>query len=316
MRRAGLAVLAALAVGAPGALGQGDRAPGGVVRTAQGTLRIFPADNPWNRDVSRLPVHPRSADYVASMGGDKPLHADFGTTWQGVPNGIPFVVVGPRQPRVKVVFEYADESDPGPYPVPPDAPVEGGPEGQGDRHVLVVSPAERKLYELYRAFRQPDGSWKAGSGAVFDLATNRLRRAGWTSADAAGLPIFPGLARYEEAVELGAVRHALRVTARRTQRAYIPPATHFASRSTDPALPPMGLRLRLKASVDLSGFPPAARAILVALKTYGMYVADNGADWYLSGAPDPRWKDDELRALRRIRGRDFEAVLTGELVTR
>ncbi len=290
-------------------------APGGpVLKTPHGPVEIFPADNPWNRDVSRLPVHPASADYIASIGPDKPLHPDFGTVWQGAPSGIPFCTVGPDQPKVPVTFEYPDESDRGPYPVPPDAPIEGGPAATGDRHILVIDARNRRLYELFGAHKT-DAGWKAGSGAVFDLASNALRPAGWTSADAAGLPIFPGLARYEEIVEEGVLRHALRFTVKRTQRGYIPPATHFASRSRDRKLPPMGLRVRLKAGYDTSRFPPPARVILEGLKRYGMFLADNGGDWFVSGAPHPTWDDEALATLKRVKGRDFEAVETGKLVT-
>lgn len=276
-------------------------------------VQMFPSDNPWNQDVSSLPVHLNSAAYLASIGLDTGLHADFGTVWDGAPNGIPYTLVHGSQARVSVTFDYDDESDPGPYPIPPDAPIEGGRNGTGDRHVIVVDVDNKKLYELFSAYPSSNG-WTAGSGAIFDLASNTLRPAGWTSADAAGLPILPGLVRYDEAVELGAIRHALRFTVSRTQRAYIPPATHFASSRTDANLPPMGLRVRLKASFDVSPFPPAVQTILRAMKTYGMFVADNGSNWYVSGAPDSRWSDDELRTLRNVRGRDFEVVYTGELV--
>ena len=216
------------------------------------------------------------------------------------------------QPRVPVSFSYPDESDPGPYPVPPDAPIEGGAASEGDRHVLMLDEDNAVLYELFHSFPEGDG-WKAGSGAIFDLTSNDLRPAGWTSADAAGLPIVPGLARYEE-VEAGEIRHALRFTCRRTQRGYIPPATHWASRSDDRDLPPMGLRLRLRADYDISGFSEPVQVILTALKRYGMIVADNGGDWFISGAPDPRWDDEDLQTLKRVPGSAFEAVETGPLV--
>jgi len=277
--------------------------------------RPFPADNPWNQDISKLPVHARSDRYVASIGKDKPLHPDFGTVFEGAPNGIPYVVVGRKQPRVPVTFEYADESDEGPYPIPPDAPIEGGPDGKGDRHILVVDVEEKRLYELFHAFPDGKGGFRAGSGAIFDLTSNALRPKGWTSADAAGLPIFPGLVRHDEATSKEGIRHALRFTVARTQRGYIAPARHFASRATDPDLPPMGLRFRLKAGFDTSRFPPVARAILEALKRHGMLVADNGSDWYLSGAPDPRWNDAHLATLKRVKGSDFEAVETGPVET-
>jgi hypothetical protein len=279
--------------------------------------RPFPADNPWNRDVSRDPVDPNSDAIVASIGLDKRLHPDFGTVWQGAPSGIPYVVVDSRQPRVPVRFEYADESDPGPYPIPPDAPIEGGPNAKGDRHVLVIERDSWKLYETFSSYPQDGGkTWKAGSGAVFDLNSNKLRPAGWTSADAAGLPVFPGLVRYDEVMEQQAIHHALRFTVTRSRRAYVPPATHFASRNTDANLPPMGMRVRLKNGVDISKFPPFAQVILTALKRYGMLVADNGGDWFLSGAPDPRWNDEQIATLKRIRGRDFEVVRMAGVVTR
>lgn len=279
--------------------------------------RPFPDDNPWNRDISQEPVDPNSDAIVETIGLAKSLHPDFGTVWQGAPSGIPYVVVDSRQPRVPVRFEYADESDPGPYPIPPSAPIEGGPNAKGDRHVLVIERDTWKLYETFSSYPQDGGkSWKASSGAVFDLNSNKLRPVGWTSADAAGLPIFPGLVRYDEVMELKAIRHALRFTVRRSRRAYVPPATHFASRLTDANLPPMGMRVRLKATVDISKFPPLAQVILTALKRYGMIVADNGGDWFLSGAPDPRWNDEEIATLKRIKGRDFEVVKMGTVVTR
>lgn len=279
--------------------------------------RPFPDDNPWNQDVSQEPVDPRSDVLIAGIGLDKRLHPDFGTTYRGAPLGIPYVVVSAAQPKVPVTFRYADESDPGPYPIPPDAPVEGGRNAKGDRHVLVVDRDHWKLYELFAAYPdQTTGGWRAGSGAVFDLNANRLRPAGWTSADAAGLPVFPGLVRYDEVHEQQAIRHALRFTCRRTRRAYVPPARHFASRDSDPDLPPMGMRVRLRADYDVSGFPPAARVILEALKRYGMFLADNGGDWFLSGAPDPRWNDREIQTLKRVRGRDFEVVEMGRATTR
>jgi hypothetical protein len=277
-------------------------------------IALFPPDNPWNVRVDDAPVDPDSDAIIASIGLDTPLHADFGADWNGGPFGIPYAVVSGDQPRVPVTFEYADESDPGPYPIPPDVPIEGGADAEGDRHIIVIDRDARRLYELFAAYPDGDG-WRAGSGAAFDLTSNALRPAGWTSADAAGLPILPGLARYDEAASADGIHHALRFTAGRTRRAYVSPATHFASTSTDPALPPMGMRVRLKASVDLSTFPPQARAVLTALRTYGMLLADNGSDWYISGAPDARWSDDDLRALARITGRDLEVVRMGPLTT-
>ena len=305
----GLALVLTACGGGGAQGGGGDQQPS----TDLGKVQVFPADNPWNTGISALPVHPNSGAYIASIGRDASLHPDFGTVWAGAPNGIPFCVVRGSRPKVPVSFEYPDESDPGPYPIPPNAPIEGGPNGTGDRHILVVDRDRWKLYELFSAYRQGTG-WRAGSGAVFDLRSNDLRPAGWTSADAAGLPIFPGLARYDE-VASGAITHALRFTVQRTQRGYIAPARHWASQSQDPSLPPMGLRVRLRADYDLSGFPQCAQVILRALKTYGMIVADNGGNWFVSGAPDPRWNDEELNTLKRVKGSDFEAVDTGPITT-
>jgi hypothetical protein len=273
-----------------------------------GGRRPFPGDNPWNTDISKSPVDPSSATLIASC-GLRNLHPDFGTTYNGAPNGIPYVVVHAGQARVPVTFDYADESDPGPYPIPPDAPIEGGASSDGDRHVLVVDVDAWKLYELFDAHPQNGGaSWHAGSGAVFDLSSNALRPAGWTSADAAGLPIFPGLVRYDEAVEAHEIAHALRFTCPRTRKAYVSPARHYASSDTSSALPPMGMRVRLKATFDTTGFTPTVRTILRAMMRYGMFVADNGSGWFVSGAPDPRWSDDELAALARVPSSAFEVV--------
>ena len=274
---------------------------------------LFPTDNPWNTRVDTLPLDPHSAAYLSSIGLSTGLHADFGTTWDGAPNGIPYICVAGTQKKVPVSFDYADESDPGPYPIPSNAPIEGGPTGTGDRHVLVLDIDHQILYELYAAYPQSNGSWTAGSGAVFDLGSNATRPAGWTSADAAGLPILPGLVRYDEAVTEGVIDHALRFTVARTQKAYLYPATHYASNDTSPDLPPMGLRVRLKAGFDISGFSPEVRVILQALKTYGMMVADNGSNWYVSGAPDPGWNDDDLHELGQVKGSDFEVVDTRAL---
>lgn len=273
-------------------------------------LQIFPADNPWNTPVDELPVHPNSKAYLKSVGPETPLHPDFGSEYDATPIGIPYIVVDDDQEKVDVTFEYADESDPGPYPIPAGAPIEGGPESDGDRHVIVVDGANKKLYELFRAFPNEDGSWKAGSGAVFDLTSNTLRKKGWTSADAAGLPIFPGLVRYDE-VETGEIAHALRFTVQKTRKAYIEPATHYASDASDKNLPPMGLRLRLKADFDTSDYPPDVQVILEALKKYGMILADNGSDLFVSGTHDMRWDDDSLHALKRVKCGDFEVVDTG-----
>lgn len=270
--------------------------------------RPLPADNAWNRPIDQEPVDPASDTLINSIGRKTRLHPDFGANWNGGPFGIPYVVVSGKQAKVPITYTaYGNESDPGPFPVPLDASIEGGPKNDGDRHVLVLDRDTWKLYELYRAF--PDGKgWKADSGAVFDLKSGASRPVGWTSADAAGLPIFPGLVRYDEVVGEKEIRHAVRFTCQRTRRAYVAPATHFASRSNDPALPPMGMRVRLKASYDISGFPPSAQVILKALKKYGMILADNGSNWFISGAPDPRWNDEELGTLKRLTGNDFEVV--------
>jgi hypothetical protein len=282
---------------------------------------IFPADNPWNTDVSAYPVHPNSSAYVSFIGATKTLHPDFGTFWDGQPIGIPYVVVPASQPNQTVAFLYADESDPGPYPIPNDPPIEGGPSSTGDRHILMLGLEQCVLHELYWAWPPGVGEnphtdrWYAGSGAIFDLRSNSLRPDFWTSADAAGLPILPGLVRYDEVVEQGEIRHALRFTVRATQRGFIHPATHFASSSTDPSRPPMGLRMRLKAAHDCSSYSFEAQVVCTALKRYGMFLADNGSDWYVTGAHDPRWDDDALSDLKRIPGSAFEAVYTGEIIT-
>ncbi|MBV6499615.1 MAG: hypothetical protein CJBNEKGG_02077 [Prosthecobacter sp.] len=282
-----------------------------------GGIPLMPPDDEWNRDVSKDEVDPLSDAIIASIGADKPLHEDFGLVWKGAPGGIPYQVVGKDQPRVPITFEYADESDPGPYPIPPEAPVEGGPQADGDRHVLILDKDNWMLFELFRAFPVDGGrAWKASSGAVFDLKSPRPRPAGWTSADAAGLPILPGLARYDEICGAQRLTHALRFTVRKSRRAYVAPATHFASPHKDENLPPMGMRVRLKASFDTSGFKGPARVILEGLKTHGLILADNGGDWYISGAPDDRWKHEELLPIRKVKGRDLEVVKMGPLVTR
>jgi hypothetical protein len=268
---------------------------------------IFPRTNAWNQRVDRLPVARNSNEVVASIGAERSVHADFGSgLWNGGAIGIPITVVGRRQPKTRVAFEYADESDRGPYPVPRNVKIEGGRASSGDRHALILDRDACKLYELYALY--PNGrGWRAGSGAIWNLRSNRLRPAGWTSADAAGLAILPGLARYDE-VRRGVIDHALRFTVQRSRRAYVYPARHFASDLTDANLPPMGLRLRLKASFDLTRFPRQARIVLVALKRYGMVVSDNGSSWYITGAPDPRWSNDQLHTLGQVKGSDFEVV--------
>jgi hypothetical protein len=273
---------------------------------------VFPKSNPWNRRVDRLPVAANSAAIISSIGTERGLHPDFGSgLWEGAPIGIPITVVGRRTPKARVSFEYADESDRGPYPIPRGVPIEGGYRSDGDRHALIVDRDSCKLYELFALYPQGRG-WRAGSGAIWNLRSNRLRPAGWTSADAAGLPILPGLARYDE-VRRGVIDHALRFTVRRTRRAYVYPARHFASSSDDPSLPPMGLRVRLKASFEVSGYPRQARIVLTALKRYGMLVSDNGSDWYITGSPNPGWRNDDLRTLGRVKGSEFEVVDTRTL---
>lgn len=272
--------------------------------------QVFPPDSPWNQDISNLPVDPNSANLIAGIGRDDPLHPDFGPLYHGAPNGIPYIVVAGTQPLVPIVFTaYGAESDPGPYPVPRNAPVEGGPGSAGDRHVLVVDRDHWKLYEMYSAYPVNNGaSWNAKSGAIFDLKSNALRPDGWTSTDAAGLPVFPGLVRYDEVFEQREIKHALRFTVPRSRRAYVYPARHFASSDTNPNLPPMGMRVRLKASFDITKYSPPIQVILRALKKYGMFVADNGPGWFLSGAPDQRWNDDVLSMLKTVKGSDFEVV--------
>jgi hypothetical protein len=271
---------------------------------------IFPQTSPWNQRVDRLPVAASSDAIIRSIGTDDTLHADFGSgLWEGGPIGIPITVAGRSQRRARVAFEYADESDRGPYPIPRNVKIEGGRRSDGDRHALIVDRHGCLLYELFALYPTSGGGWRAGSGAIWNLRSNRLRPSGWTSADAAGLPILPGLARYDE-VARGRIDHALRFTVRRTRRAYVYPARHYASDSNDPNLPPMGLRLRLKASYPTNGFPRQARIVLEALKRYGMLVADNGSDWFISGAPDPRWSNDQLHTLHRVPGSAFEVVQT------
>jgi hypothetical protein len=272
---------------------------------------ILPAEDPLNQEIANAPVNPNSAAYVASIGLSAHLHPDFGTE----PSyGIPYTVVGAEQKQVPIKFTaYGSESNPGPYPIPPDAPIEGGgKKGHGDKHVLVVQEGTCKLYELYDAHRKGAG-WAAASGAVFNLRSDALRPEGWTSADAAGLPIFPLLARYPE-VATGQIDHALRVTVPETQDGYIHPATHYASSSSDPNLPPMGLRLRLKASYSLAAFTGESLVILEALKRYGLIVADNGSPWFITGAPNPHWNDANLEQIKQVPGSEFEAVETGPIL--
>lgn len=280
-----------------------------------GDCPVFPDDNPWNQDISGAPLHPQSAQIIAriqSVGGDF-LHPDFG---ENPDYGIPYVVVPPDQPLVPVAFTlYGDESDPGPYPIPPNAPIEGGPASSGDRHVIVVRQGTCDLFEIGNAVPQNGGaSWQASGGARFDLTSNALRPLGWTSADAAGLPILAGLVRYDE-VAAGEIEHAIRITFSQTRRGYILPATHFASSRTDPLLPPMGLRLRLRAGYDVSQLTGQARVIATAMQRYGVIVADNGSNWFFQGAWSPGWNDDDLNQLKSVSGSEFEVVDTGPVIT-
>jgi hypothetical protein len=268
---------------------------------------VLPADNIWNTPVDQLPVSPNSSTYVNRIGAGSPLHPDFGSgTYNGGPIGIPFITVPGNQTKYSATFLYADESDPGPYAIPLNAPIEGGSGSTGDRHAISIDINNCILYELFNAFPQIS-SWKADSGAIFGLNSNALRPATWTSADAAGLPIFPGLVRYDE-ILAGEIRHALRFTVPSTQRAYVWPARHYASSITDPTYPPMGVRFRLKASFDISGFSATNQIILRALKKYGMMLADNGSAWFISGAPDPGWDNTDLHVLTTITGSAFEVV--------
>src|SRR4051794_23582169 len=275
---------------------------------------VFPKSNPWNQRVDELPLVANSNAIVRSIGAGGSVHADFGSgLYEGAPIGIPFTTVSSKQKKVRVSFDYADESDKGPYPVPANAPIEGGRASNGDRHVIVVDRDACRLYELYAAYPQNGGkSWKAGSGATWSLKSNKVRPKGWTSADAAGLPILPGLARYED-LKKGGIDHALRFTANRTRKAFIYPARHYASSLTDPDLPAMGQRLRLKPGFNVNGYPKQARAVLTALKRYGMILADNGSSWYITGAPNRGWNNDDLHMLGMVKGSDFEVVDTSKL---
>src|SRR3954464_16020535 len=289
-------------------------AAGGGPAPKVGGCRVFPANNPWNQPVDKLPKASTSDTVVRAIGPDEGMHADFGSgKYAGGPIGIPYTTVGRGQKRVHVKFGYADESDKGPYPIPRGAPIEGGRGSDGDRHVIVVDRSRCKLYELFAAYPVNGGSsWKAGSGAIWSLRSNHLRPRGWTSADAAGLPILPGLARYPE-VKRGAIRHALRFTVSRTRNTFVYPARHQASSDSDPSLPPMGMRFRLRAGFPVSRFPKQSRVVLRALQRYGMLVADNGSDWSLSGAPSKGWSNDDLHSLGGVKGSDFEVVDTSSL---
>lgn len=271
---------------------------------------LFPADNIWNTPVGDMPVHEHSDLWVETIGQDVPLHPDFGSgEWEGETIGIPYMIVGADTPRVEVSFYYPEESDPGPYPIPEDPLIEGGPDAYGDRHILLLDEDAHMLYELYDAWPQDDGTWEAGAGAIWDLTSNELRPETWTSADAAGLPILPGLVDYDE-VASGRIEHALRFTAEETAMAYLWPARHYASELVGDGYPPMGARFRLKQDVEISGYSPEVQVVLQALKEYGMILADNGASWFLSGTSDERWDNDVMFEMKHggITGDDFEAV--------
>ncbi len=275
--------------------------------------QILPSNNIWNAPVDTLPVAVNSALMINNIGQDTGLHADFGSgTWDGAKIGIPITIVNSNQPNVPITFTYEDESDPGPYPIPTAAAVEGAP-NDGDRHVLVLNQDNCVLYEMFNSWHQNDDSWEAGSGAIFDLASNNLRPETWTSADAAGLPILPGLIRYDEAAS-GTINHAIRFTVSESRDDYIWPARHKASSHSGNQYPPMGQRFRLKAGVDISGFSAINRVILQAMKTYGIIMADNGSNWFISGEPNESWDDDDLHQLGNIKGSDFEAVDVSSLM--
>lgn len=282
-------------------------APAPSVNRAIGACPLFPDDNPWATDISGYPVHPRSdgyINYILAIGGNRNLHADFGSNPE---YGIPYTIVPATQPTTPVVFEYAGESDPGLYPISVDVRIKAG----SDRHALIVREGECRLYELFALMRTSVG-WQADSGALFDLRSNALRPRGLTSADVAGLPTLPGLVRIDE-VRAGAINHALRFTVSRTQRSFITPATHYVSSITDPNAPPMGLRLR--ADCDISRFPGQVRGVLEALRRYGMFVSDNGSNRYITGETEPGWDDSDMNQLKTVPGSAFEAVDNGPVVT-
>lgn len=299
----------ALLVAALGAFGIASLCLTGCQPTVPDTsCPMFPADSHWHASVKALPVLSNSSSIVGTVGSTAGLKADFGSgLWDGGPIGIPYVVVPGTQPKVRVTFDYADESDAGPYPIPANPPIEGGTQGTGDRHILIVDKGACRLYELYDAHPTGTSAWTAGSGAIWDLRSNALRPASWTSADAAGLPILPGLVRYDE-VAAGRIDHAIRMTVPVSRTTYLWPARHQAGSTSSTNAPAMGQRFRLKASVKETDFPASVRPIITALKTYGAINADNGSAWFMSGVPDARWNNDDLQSLRRILGRDFEAV--------
>jgi len=269
---------------------------------------MFPTDNIWNTPIDSLPVHPNSDNYINAVGASKPFHPDFAAALNtDVPYGIPYMIVPGTQPKVKVTFDYPDESDGSFYPIPLNPLIEGGATSTGDRHILIVDKDNLLLYELYSAYPNTDGTWRAGSSSIFNLNSDTLRPDGWTSCDAAGLPILPGLVRYDE-VAKGEIKHAIRFTIPNTLNAYLWPARHKASSKTDPALMPMGLRIRLKQGYDISGFSAENQVILKAFKKYGLLLADNGSPWFFTGVGDARWNDDDLNNLKKLKGSDFEAL--------
>ena len=279
-------------------------------------MPLFTKDDPWRKDISKEPVDPLSTEIIAGIGAGRGLHPDWGTKY-----GIPFQFVDKNTPRINPKFDYADETDKGPYPLPENPLIEGVPDGtstvEGDRHILCIDTDTWRLYELYHSFKK-GGVWQFGSGAIFDLTKSSLgqRPNGWTSADAAGLPIFPGLVRFDEVGINKVIPHAIRFTVVKSRKAYVSPATHWAARSNDPKLAPMGMRVRLKADYDISKFPPEAQVVLICLKKYGMIMADNGSNWFITGAPDPRWNDDDVNSLKRVKGSDLEVVKMENIVTR
>lgn len=301
------AALTALAVALPS---EGRRLPGAP------RCPVFPRSSHWNRPVDGLPVHRRSDAIVRAVGRADTAHADFGSgLYEGAPIGIPYRVVKADQKHVPVSFGYAAESDRGPYPIPPGVPVEGGRGSDGDRHVILVDRSRCRLYELFSAYPLDGGQrWRAGSGAIWSLRSNRMRPRGWTSADAAGLPILPGLVRYDE-VGAGEIDHAIRITFDETRRAYLSPATHYASDLCAANLPPMGMRFRLRPGYSLAGITGQARVVAEALKRYGAITADNGTDWYITGERSRRWNDDNLNQLKEIPGDAFQVVNTGAELT-
>jgi hypothetical protein len=295
--------------------GGGGSGPSGGGPVFQG-CSIFPVDNPWNVDVSdpmTFPVDPNSDTIIANINssGATILHPDFGSN---PAYGIPFVGVSGAEPKVPITFDAPDQSDPGPYPIPLDAPIEGGSDSTGNRHVIALEKDSCTLWETWDS-HVDNGTWHAASGAMFDLKSNTLRRLCWTSADAAGLPVFAGLVRYDEAAVTGAIQHALRFSVERTRQAFVAPATHFASGNTATDLAPMGMRVRLKATFDISAFSGAARVILVALQRYGMFLAGVGPNWYISGSSDPRFDDRNLLSLKGVPGSAFEVVQMGRTFT-